>query len=185
MSLRPHRRFILLALATLAILIGTGCGLNPPTKPPDPKVVPPPPDMKTPQHAIVWLQDAWQRRDSVATKAVYDDNYVGTSIDQTDNSTLTYTKNNEVSVVGSMQRRTEITSVAMTLQPESLWVRLTYPSDPADWTAIQLKGVNIQVDDTGLGTLVANSASFFEFKLIPTVVGADTTWKIIRWTETR
>jgi hypothetical protein len=162
-----------------------GCGKDKPTGP----IIPQPfqyPALDTPQHVILNVKYSWERRDSVRTKAIYADSYIGTSTDQQDNSTLTFTKDMEVGAVAAMRMRASVTSAMMALQPESTWVRMHYATDPAGWAAIQLQNVNIQVDDNLYGTMVANHDSFFEFKFAPTVDHAsptDTTWQIVGWTE--
>ena len=181
---RPVRLGIFaLALCTLAV-ITIGCGKD--------KVVAPPrpvpftyPALTTPESTVINVKYACERRDSTRTKQIYADNYVGTSTDQTDHTTLTFTKDQEVAVVGVMARRTEISQVAMDLKPAT-WLRTHYLTDPAGVAAIQMTGVNIQVDDTQFGTQVANVSTFFEFKLKPTVdhtSPTDTTWQVVGWTE--
>lgn len=152
---------------------------------------PPPftyPALDTPQHVILNLKYSWERRDSLRTKLIYDDAYQGTSTDnRSGDPPITFTKQQEVSTVWAMGKSQDIASVSFTLRPESTWVRLSYPSDPAGWTAVQLQGVNIHVEDLTRGTLIA-SPTFFEFKFIPTLDAAsptDTTWKIVRWTEVK
>jgi hypothetical protein len=178
------RRALFGATGVLLITAGlVGCGKDDPLKPlpPAPFTYP---ALDTPQHVILNVKYAWERRDSVRTRQLYDDAYMGES---TDNSgTLTFTKDQEVSTVWAMGKSQDIQSVSFTLRPETTWVRLSYPIDPVGWTAIQLQGVNIQVDDVAKGTLVASSANFFEFKFEPTLDAAsptDTTWKIVRWRE--
>jgi hypothetical protein len=178
------RHALILGLSLVAI----GCGLFKPT--PGGPPPPPPfqyPDLSTPQNAVLNLKYAWERRDSVRTRAIYDDRYQGTSTDN-DGSVVTFTKSQEVATVWAMGEAQDIQSVAFTLKPETTWVRLRYPTDDEGWTALQLQGVNIQVDDAAKGTLIASSSNFFEFKLAPTLDAAsptDTTWKIAAWKEIR
>jgi hypothetical protein len=142
------------------------------------------PALDTPQHVVLNVKYAWERRDSVRTRELYDDTYQGTSTDP--DGTLNFSKNQEVAAVWAIGKSQDVLSVSFTLRPETTWLRLSYPTDPAGWTAIQLQGVNILVDDVTKGTLVASSSSFFEFKFKPTLDAAsptDTTWKIVRWTE--
>ncbi|HYJ32622.1 MAG TPA: hypothetical protein VE326_05330 [Candidatus Binatia bacterium] len=144
------------------------------------------PAFDTPQHAILNLTNAWERRDSVRTRLVYDDAYQGTSTDSY--STLTFTKDQEVAVVWAMGKDPNIVSIHFTTPPENTWVRQHYASDPAGWAAIQIPGVSVQVDDAVQGTLVASGMALFEFKLVPTLDSSsptDTTWKVIRWTEVK
>ena len=162
-----------------------GCGKDKPTGPP---VVPKPfeyPALTTPESTLMNVKYAWERRDSTRTKRIYADDYIGTSTDQ--GSTLIFTKDQEVSVVGAMAKRAQIppNGVKMDLKPTT-WIRTRYAADPPGWTAIQMNGVNIQVDDMVYGTQVANAMSFFEFKFKPTVdhtSPTDTTWQVVGWTE--
>ncbi|MGE5179190.1 MAG: hypothetical protein ACM3PF_08880 [Bacteroidota bacterium] len=141
------------------------------------------PALTTPESTLMNVKYAWERRDSTRTKLIYADDYMGTSTDQADNSTLTFAKNQEVAAVAAMEQSTHVTRVTMDLKPAT-WNRFRYVSDPPGWTAIQMNGVNIQVDDNQYGTMVANNDAFFEFKLKPaSVSGPDTTWAIVRWTE--
>ncbi|HTM00050.1 MAG TPA: hypothetical protein VL503_02855 [Candidatus Omnitrophota bacterium] len=145
------------------------------------------PAFDTPQHAILNLKYAWERRDSVRTRLVYDDAYQGTSTDS-DHSTLTFTKDQEVGVVWSMGKDQNIVSIHFTTPPETTWVRQHYASDPDGWAAIQIPGVTVQVDDAVQGTLIASGMALFQFKLVPTLDSSsptDTTWKVIRWTEVK
>ena len=166
-----------------------GCGKDKPTGPP---VVPKPfeyPALTTPESTLMNVKYAWERRDSTRTKQIYAADYLGTSTDQIYNTTLTFTKDQEVSVVWAMGKRSQIppNGVKMDLKPTT-WIRTRYAADPPGVAAIQMTGVNIQVDDTEYGTQVANSSTFFEFKLWPTVDSkspTDTTWQVYRWTEIR
>jgi hypothetical protein len=180
------RTGFLVSSSIFTIFVIAGCG-----NPFDPKgggPPPPPPfvypDLSTPQNVILNLKYAWEKRDSVRTRQLYDDAYQGVSTDV--DGTVTFTKNQEVATVWAMGKSQNINRVEFTLRPETTWVRLSYPSDPAGYAAIQLQGVNIQVDDAVLGTQIANSSNFFEFKFVPTLDAAsptDTTWKIVGWTE--
>ncbi|MGE5179191.1 MAG: hypothetical protein ACM3PF_08885 [Bacteroidota bacterium] len=183
-------RLVGFGLLALAVVAAAGCGILSPKKgggdPPKPFEYP---ALTTPESTLANVGYAWERRDSSRTKQIYDDQYLGTSTDLTDvtPTTLTYYKYQEVGVVSAMQRRSEISRVTMDLKRPT-WIRLHYNSDPAGWTAIQITGVNIQVDDTQYGTQLANSSTTFEFKFKPTVdhtSPTDTTWQVVGWTETR
>jgi hypothetical protein len=184
---RPRRpgRFVLALCTLAAILAGCGKGhdhIIGPDPPPTPFQYA---DLKTPQHALLNVKQVWENRDSVRTAQIYADDYAGTSTDQGDNSTLTFSKSDEVHVIGTLRRDGNITTVRVVLPPESTWVRTRYSSDPSGWTAIDLPtgGVLIGVYDTN-GDEEAKSATFLEFKFRPTAIaGTDTTWAIVRWTE--
>jgi hypothetical protein len=181
-----HRALLGSAGALLIVAGIAGCGKDDPLKPPLPPAPFTYPALDTPQHVVMNVKYAWERRDSVRTRQIYDDEYVGESTDN--GETLLFTKDQEVSTVWAMGKSQDLQSVSFTLRPETTWVRLSYPTDSAGWTAIQLQGVNIQVDDAAKGTLIASSSNFFEFKLKPTLDATsptDTTWKIVRWREIR
>lgn len=177
------------SILTFALVL-VGCGLFKPDE--KGKDIKPPfqyQPMDTPQNVLLNLKSSWERRDSVETRLLYDDAYQGESTDnQSGGTTLTFSKDQEVATVWSLGKSQDVQSVTFTLRPETTWVRLNYPTDTSGWTALQLQGVNIQVDDASKGTLIASSSNFFEFKFVPTLDAAsatDTTWKIIRWKEIR
>jgi len=89
-------------------------------------------------------------------------------------------------LLGADGRGQDVSWVRFTLPPENTWIRQAFQNDPANWAAIDLRGYSIQVDDAVRGTLLAEAATFFEFKLVYTVhAPGDTTWQIIRWKETQ
>jgi len=160
----------------------SGCGKDKVTeKPPAPFSYP---DLKTPQNTILNLKYAWERKDSTRIKQIYDDAYQGQSTDN--DGTLNFSKDQEVAAIDNIARDQNVSTITFTLPPENTWVRQSYVSDPANWAAIDLRGYSIQVDDAVRGTMLADAATFFEFKLVGTVhAPGDTTWAIIRWTETQ
>jgi len=169
-------------VAAVLVAAVAGCGLFSPDKgrekPPEFKY----PDLNTPQNAILNLKYAWERKDSTRVRDIMDDAYQGAST-STD-GTLNFSKDQEVAAVGGIVRDQNVSTITFTLPDVNTWVRQNYSSDPANWTAISLRGYSIQVDDAVRGTLLADASSFFEFKLVGTVSApGDTTWKIIRWTE--
>lgn len=193
MTDRLRSRVLPLVRPTLilaAALIGAGCGLLNPDKGGPPP--PPPfqyPDLSTPQNVVLNLKYVWELRDSLRAKLIYDDAYRGVSTDnKAGTAPIEFSKGQEVASVWSLGKSQDVQSVTFKLRPETTWVRLNYPTDTAGWTALQLQGVDIQVEDAAQGTLIANSSNFFEFKFVPTLDAAsptDTTWKIIRWEEIR
>ena len=181
------RRVVSLVLCLFTVF-GLGCGLfDPPDKPPPPPPDPYPP-LNSPQNTLLNLKLAWQSQDSLRAKLIYDDEYIGTSADQTDpgSPVLTYFKLQEVYVLEIMGKRQEINSVSFDISPEQTWVRLRHEGDPEGWATIAIPDINIQVDDIVHGLLVASDESLFEFKFKPYVnAPGDTTWRIIRWNEIR
>lgn len=145
--------------------------------------------MSTPQNLILNVKYSWERRDSVRTREIYADTYQGASTDA--DGTLNFSKDQEVAAVGGLGRSQNVVAVHFTLTPSNTWTRVHYDSDPAGWTAIQLSGYTIAVDDVVHGTLMTSGgggADFFEFKMEPSVDHSsptDTTWKIVRWKEVK
>ncbi len=142
----------------------------------------------TPQNVLINLQLSYSGRDTTEYKTLYDDNYVGTSTDQLDGSALNFTKSDEVGHVSALARHTSITNVSLTLPPSLL--RFTDGVDPPGWATVQFApgvGFNVEINDTP-SSLYMTSNTTNEFKFIPTTPAAgsptDTTWKIVRWTET-
>jgi len=180
----------------LALLAGfqSGCGFSPPTEPPCPTCHEPPPNypiLSDPYNVMEAYRLAYQARDSVKMKEIYDDTYIGTSIDQSSPDSiqsLTFNKSQEVSHVGAMAKAT-ITSVTLTL-PGAL-LRETDQADPPGWALIGLQQgtVSLQIDDGATSYVIVSDKENFEFRFVPTTPAptspTDTTWKIIRWHEFR
>lgn len=189
MNLRPFvesTRVLLRILAVLAIFVAAGCGILDPGQTHghgggSSQYL----DLKTPEHVMQNLSTAWHNRDSSETLQLYAPDYIGTSTDVTDNTSLNFTRDAEVGVVGALRRTASITTVNLILPAESTWTHTTYQGDPASWRAIQFPAaaVIVQVYDPN-GDWEAKSSTFLEFKFRPvSVSGADTTWGIVRWTE--
>ena len=171
----------ILIVTALAAALSGGCGSD------DDPVKPPPgnPAPTGPQAVLTRLIAAYQARDSVETKQVYDSSYVGTSQDLSDPYILTQLRySDEVRHVAALARSTTIVSVSADFGPSSSWTRL--PSDDVshpEWALIQINSVHIQIyDGPTLYEVVSSNPMLFHFK--PTVVAAsDTTWRIVKWTE--
>jgi len=131
------------------------------------------------------LSLAYSSRDSTECKLLYDDNYVGTSTDQSDGSSLTFSKANEVGHVGALAKIHSITTVLLQFPPGL--TRFTDAGDPPGWATIQVLNLNLVIEDSPTSLYLNNSGEMNEFKFVPTTPAADsptdTTWKIIRWTE--
>ncbi len=149
--------------------------------PPPPK---PYPALTDPYNVLYALKAAYENRDSLEIKAVYDTTYQGTSFDPaTLNPLPAFTRQDEIRHVEALYRTTSITSVSFTLPP-SLF-RETDLSD-APWATIRFQNMNIEINDSPTSyNLVPNGT--WEYKFIPTTPDStsptDTTWKIVRWTE--
>ncbi len=156
------------------------------TKPPP--IYPLPSD---PYNVMAAYKIAYEARDSVEMNRLYDTDYIGTSIDQSNPQSilqLTFSKAEEVSSVGAMAKTTSITSVSLQIPPSLL--RETDLAQPT-WALIQLppSTVSLTIDDAGTSRVIESNKSSFEFRFAPTTPDStsptDTTWKIIRWSELR
>src|SRR2546427_2072863 len=137
------------ALAAAAVL--SGCGSDPP--PTAPKRVPPAYlVLSSPQNVLINLITAYEHRDSVETKVIYDVNYTGTSQDLNDPpGTLPaqFTYHDEVDHVATLARKPTIVAVYFSLGAVASWNRLSSddPSHP-DWAIIQIGGSQLDVEVT-------------------------------------
>ena len=179
------RGFVALALLCLM----SGCIFSPKKKPPI--VIPPPdyPKLINPFAVLEALRLAYGARDTNEIKLLYDkdNNYLGTSIDPSDGSSLTFNWNDEVAHVAALARHTSITSVTISYPPSL--VRYTDLADPPGWASIELlrgSGYNVEINDYPTSYFLKSDVRT-EFKFIPKTPDAssstDTTWKIIRWSE--
>lgn len=173
--------------AVILLLSGVlvGCGLfYPPLDPGEPPKPFEYPLLNTPQSVLLNLKLAWQNRDSSRTQQLYDPDYTGTAPNPDPGfpTSFSYTRSDEVHVVGVLQNDPNVTGTFMELRAESTWVQLHNEGDPLEYTTIQLlKGVTLEVFTTS--TTFEASTSFIEYTFKPYVTDTDTTWKIIRWTE--
>jgi len=181
-----HRRFVALCLIAASLCAFAGCIFSPVKKTPIPKPPQKYPLLINPFSVLDAVQQDYEGRDSNEVKLLYDkDNYQGTSIDASDQSTYNTRWADEVEHVAALARSTSITQVAFTFQPAQ--TRFTDLSDPPGWATIQVQGLHIQIDDMGTSHLLFETGVTNEFKFVPKTPDAssptDTTWKIIRWTE--
>jgi len=178
-----------LAVLALALLVG-GCGRD--------KIVsggpaPTPPRiyqiLLNPYSVMDVLKTAYERRDTTEIKALYDNTYQGTSLDQTDHTPtiLTFFKFDEVKHVAAMAHDPSLLHVSMILTPAMQ--RFTDPADPPGWATIQNPIASLEVSDSTASHTVDIGNDLMEFKFVPRTPDStsvtDTTWKIIHWTEVR
>jgi hypothetical protein len=137
-----------------------------------------------PESTVLNYRIAWERRDSTMIDSVLTDDYVGTSVDQTDPSpaTLTFTRSDETRALGGIQLDPLITSVRIDFNDSSSWSRTSDPSDPSDWVTISVFHPSILVTRSDANDLKSTNSQL-EFKLKPTGSAPNTAWKIIRWSE--
>jgi hypothetical protein len=183
------RRTLLTAAVALAFAMD-GCGHdrvmvgNPPPIPP--RIYP---LLLDPYSVMDALRTAYGRRDSAEIKLLYDMNYQGTSIDQTDPApaVLNFNKADEVRHVVALAKDPTILHVSMV--PTTVMQRFTDLADPPGWSTIQNPIASLEVSSSTSSRTVDIANETMVFKFIPhtpdPTSATDTTWKIIRWTEVR
>ena len=147
------------------------------------------PELTEPALVLEALQLAYQNRDSVEYKLLYDSTYVGTSTDLNDppgTQVSTFRYADEVAHIAALQRSTTISSVVFDLAPKNTWTRLASDdvSHP-EWALIQIGQWSVEIND-GATLYSAHSTNPISFLFKPTAGAApgDTTWTIVRWNET-
>jgi hypothetical protein len=187
----PFRRGQACALGALALVLAAalgGCGKDKVTN-----VIPTPrpslyPLLVNPYAVLDALQTAYQLRDTTEIKALYDDNYVGSSIDQTDPlpAMLTFYKFDENQHIAKLAH-THIVNIS--LAKANSFVRFQDLADPPGWTTIDNPFTSLSISDSVSTWSVDFTSELTEFKFVPHTPDAssvtDTTWKIIRWTEVK
>ena len=181
------RRLPLALLVVGLVVLGSGCIFSP-TKDDKPPIKGPNKylDPTSPENVLQNLITAYQARDSVAYKALYDSAYVGTSVDLADPNTpqtSTFRYADEVAHMDKLGQVTTIINVVFNIGLQSTWKRI--PSDDPthpEWIMIQINYSKIEIyDGATLYSAVNNSPITFTFT--PTTANGSTTWKIIRWNE--
>jgi hypothetical protein len=167
------------------VVLGSGCIFSP-TK--DKR----PPDTTTsyleptsPENVLQNLITAYQARDSVAYKALYDPSYIGTSQDLADpnDTTSTFRYADEVAHMDKLGQVTTIVNVVFNIGLQTTWQKI--PSDDPthpEWIMIQINHTQIEIYD-GATLYSAVNDSPVTFTFTPTTANGSTTWKIIRWNE--
>lgn len=175
----------LAAIALVGLL--AGCGQDNPVKP-APLVMYP--TANSPEHALERLRLAYAYRDSVEYRKLFDFEYVGTSHDLRDGTSVTLFNADEVQHIQALARATTITSMDFSLGTSSSIVRqgsdvLAHP----EWAVIYISGVQfrLEINDTREGTmLVNNPPNSYAFRFKPTpqdTTGTDTLWTLVQWDE--
>ena len=171
-------------VAVVSLIAVAGCGKDKVTGPGGPAgpqyLVP-----STPNDVLFNMQRAYAARDSTEYKGLFDDAYLGNSMDPSDGTNLNFTKTDEAQHIAALARRGTIT-IASIVYPPSI-VRFTDLTDPPGWATIQMsQGFSVQIDDIPSSYYI-RSGTTQEFKFAPTSPDStsptDTTWKIIRWRE--
>lgn len=183
MQCRVNRILPLLLVSCIAL--ASGCIFSPDKKPP--KVTPPieyePPI--SPANVLMNLVKAYNGRDSVATKAVYNENYQGTSTDPSQPTPIVqFTRASEVSHVKNLHDNPDIVSVLLDLgQPGTWQVLPPNASDPPDWVIINTNFQRVEITDGSQQATYLSSNQQLEWAFKPDTTGSTTTWTVIRWTE--
>jgi hypothetical protein len=172
-------------LAVAALLASSLAGCDSSTGPPPP---PPPPPFQypapnSPGSALLIYKYAWELKDTVQVASILADDYQGSSTDQGDGITLTFTKADEVRALGGLTRDASVISVDVELGSPSTWHRFTYSSDPAGWATLLVANPRISMSRT-LDEFMTGSSNTMEFTFRPvSIAGTDTTWSLVRWSE--
>lgn len=145
------------------------------------------PALINPNSVLEALYKAYDAKDSVEIKLIYDQDYRGISFDPANQNQLpTIYKSDEVRHIQALHAAGPA-PISVDLVFPSNTTRETDLSDPPGWTTIKIQGMILTIDDPNKGDvfhLVANET--WEFKFSPTLNTAsstDTTWQIVRWTE--
>ena len=179
-----HVTWVLTAMAA-AVMGGCGSDTKDPVKPPVQSGIPYP-DRSTPQNVLATLVTAYQTRDSVVTKDLYDVSYMGTSQDMLNPvNTFTFTYHDEVGHVAALRRSSTIVSISVDFGATSTWTRITSddPSHP-EYALIQLVTPRVEIVDGA--TFYQTDGGLMSYYFKPTQDAAsptDTLWRVIRWNE--
>jgi len=170
-----------LAIA-VCVAVVAGCGKKD-------KIVGPPatpryPALTSPELVLVALKTAYTGKDSTEYKLLFDQNYLGTSVDQSTQTPIdTLTFADEARHIAALARST---TAIVELQLTPAMVRGADPGDPPGWALIQNPIFDVTIYDGPNAYYVALWHETMEFRFIPTpdsTSPTDTTWKIIRWPE--
>ena len=174
------------AVAVVLLALFVGCGKDNPAKPtlPGPKYLP----SSTPFNVLDNLKVAYTTRDSTGYDSLFDVNYTGSSIDQTDASVLNFSRSDEARHINALARTRTISSIRLDLPPSM--TRTRDAGDPPGWASVQPYGLVIEIDDGPMSMFLQTGTSeTMEFRFAPTTPSpgspTDTTWHIVRWTEIR
>lgn len=191
------RSIVLLGLAAF-LALPAGCIFSPDECEDCNGGPPPPPAYEIPAYPYLVLRNlvtAYEARDSVQCKLIYDPSYYegkSTNVNDPDPATQvsTFLWADEVAHVAGMARSSEITDVTMDLGPETTWYReasdiLAHP----EWALIQrLNYYSITIYATNKDYLLQwDPGDQMKFYFTPTTPAAsspsDTLWSIVYWEE--
>ena len=180
-----------IALIGLAVAFG-GCIFSPRSGPGNgqkPTIIP---DPDYPENALERLRVYYEKRDSVEYRKLIDFEYLGTSQDLTDGTSVTLRNADEVKHIQALAKATTIASISFSLGTASS-IRRQSSDDLAhpEWAVIQISGsqFRLEINDTGKDLfIVSNPTSTYTFRFKPTSPApfhSDTSWTLVQWQETR
>jgi len=153
---------------------------------------PPPPPIYKPPTSPEWvlgnLATAYQHRDPAAYDTLFDLNYTGMTIDQSNPDSVksyNFTKADEVEHIWGLYRSTAVVQLELTPR----LIRYTDLGDPPGWTVIQNPIDKLLISDNPDSYTITRDKETIEFHFKPKTPDpsspTDTTWTIGRWTEIR
>ena len=172
------------ASAAVAVLLAflVGCSKDNPVKPvqPGPKYLP----SSTPLNTLENLRRAYTTRDSTGYDSLFDVEYTGSSIDQSDQSNIVLSKSDEARHINALARTTTITNITLSFPPNL--VRFADLGDPPGWATVSVASLRLEITDGDLSLAIrANETMDFKFRPTTPSPGSptDTTWHVARWIE--
>jgi hypothetical protein len=173
---------ILSTAAVVLVAFLMGCGKDNPVKPAQPalKYLP----SSTPFNTLENLRRAYINRDSTGYNMLFDVNYIGSSTDQSDHTTITLSRSDEARHIHFLANDASITSIDLQFPPGL--VRFTDLADPPGWATVSISSPHLDIED-GASSLAIYANETMDFKFLPTSPSpgspTDTTWHIVRWQE--
>jgi len=143
----------------------------------------------TPSLVLTAMEDAYTAKDSVGYTRLFDAAYQGLSFNPNDPGVprIDFNWADEQLHIQKLAEKPTITTISLNFGLNVTWY--SDLGDPPGWATIQRKSSASTLSITdGDNTYILPNDDLIEFKLIPTTPApssvTDTTWKIIRWTET-
>ena len=181
-SLVRPRAPLRLGLAIALCQAVAGCGKKDTVV--GPPATPTYPALTSPERVLEALKIAYTRKDSTEYKLLFDQSYLGTSVDLLRGApTDTFMFADEVQHIAALARST---TAVVELQMKPATIRSADSGDPPGWALIQNPIQSLGIYDGSNSFVVAPTQETIEFRFIPTpdsTSPTDTTWKIIRWLE--
>ena len=141
-----------------------------------------------PESVLRNLVKAYTNKDSTEYKSLFDESYEGTSIDQLDPTPqlLNLRKADEAQHISGLARST-VSSI--TIQLRANFGQFHDAGDPVGWATIQDPFITFRIydlQDVWVIVPPVEGTNRATFKFIPSATSpSDTTWKIVRFIETR